>query len=473
MPAITGNQLNGSGLTLANQAEITAYLTTNYQAIYGPQINLGPNTQDGEMLAIYVQSTLDEYDIFATLYACRDINQAVGTQLDTLIYWIQRLGGTYSQYLITITVSQALTLYGQDQTTQPVFTIADASGNQYQLVSTHSFSGAGTVAGFVFEAVDPGAVESGATSITVPVTNVLGVTSFTNPSGTPSVLGINAETDAAFRLRALASVAIPSQGFFNGLYAGLSNIPGESKIILCENYLQSTSPNAATSVPGIPGNCIWVIAQGVASPATIAQTIYNQRSLGCNMKGAQSYNITQADGSTFTVYWDNVVEENIFIKFTATSINGTTPPQLAAILAGLPALLQPVIGATMNVNQVQAAVQQIDPNTLVTSAGLSTTSGGSYTNTLSPTAANYQFQVLSANIIITPMILNPLTSTVAHSTGTVNFQALGGYGTITYSISTNNSGGSIDSSTGVYTAGATHPATDSLSNTATATVTVT
>lgn len=370
MPAITGNQLNGSGLTLANQAEITAYLTTNYQAIYGPQINLGPNTQDGEMLAIYVQSTLDEYDIFATLYACRDINQAVGTQLDTLIYWIQRLGGTYSQYLITITVSQALTLYGQDQTTQPVFTIADASGNQYQLVSTHSFSGAGTVAGFVFEAVDPGAVESGATSITVPVTNVLGVTSFTNPSGTPSVLGINAETDAAFRLRALASVAIPSQGFFNGLYAGLSNIPGESKIILCENYLQSTSPNAATSVPGIPGNCIWVIAQGVASPATIAQTIYNQRSLGCNMKGAQSYNITQADGSTFTVYWDNVVEENIFIKFTATSINGTTPPQLAAILAGLPALLQPVIGATMNVNQVQAAVQQIDPNTLVTSAGL-------------------------------------------------------------------------------------------------------
>ena len=110
MPAITGNQLNGSGLTLANQAEITAYLTTNYQAIYGPQINLGPNTQDGEMLAIYVQSTLDEYDIFATFYACRDINQAVGTQLSTLIYWIQRLGGTYSQYLITITVSQALTL---------------------------------------------------------------------------------------------------------------------------------------------------------------------------------------------------------------------------------------------------------------------------------------------------------------------------------------------------------------------------
>ncbi len=161
---------------------------------------------------------------------------------------------------------------------------------------------------------------------------------------------MNAETDAAFRLRALSSTAIPSQGFFNGLYSALKNNPGDSTAILYENYLDTTSPNDATPVPGIPPHCIWVIVQGTALPATIAQAIYSQRSLGCNMKGAQTYNIIQADGSAFTVQWDNVVAENVFIKFTATSIDGINAPKIAAIVAGLPALIQNSIGATMNIN---------------------------------------------------------------------------------------------------------------------------
>jgi hypothetical protein len=76
------------------------------------------------------------------------------------------------------------------------------------------------------------------------------------------------------------------------------------------------------------------------------------------------------------------------------------------------------------------------------------------------------------------MILSPVTSTIA-PTLTQTFTALGGYGTLVYSISVNNSGGSINSSSGLYTAGSTPNVTDtilvtdSLSNTATAVVNVT
>ncbi len=59
------------------------------------------------------------------------------------------------------------------------------------------------------------------------------------------------------------------------------------------------------------------------------------------------------------------------------------------------------------------------------------------------------------------MILTPVSSTVAHSTSAaLTFVGLGGYGTLTYSISVNNSGGSINGSTGVYNSGASHPVTE-------------
>jgi len=469
------NKIDGTGLTTATTAENVAFLTIAYQQIYGPNIDLSSSSQDGQMLQIFVQVTVDVEDILAGVYSARDINQAVGTQLDTLVYWIQRLGGTFTIQPVAITTNKALTLFGLDQTTQPVYTVSDGSGNEWQLINTQVIVGAGTNT-FNFQSLNPGAISSAQNTITVAVTVVQGVTVINNPS-TYSTLGVNAETDAAFRLRALASTSIASQGFFNSLYATLSNTPNETKTIVIENYGDTVSPNSTCSAVGVPAHGIWVITQGSALPATIAQEIYAQRSLGCNMKGAQTYQITQADGSIFVVQWDVVIEENVYIQFTATSIDGIHPPNIAQILAQLPVLLQPQIGAVMNINQVQAAVNMIDPNTLVTNCGLATSGGGPFTSTVTPTALNYQFVVQSANIVITPMVMLPQTAIVV-PLSTTQFTAYGGTQTgYVYSILVNNSGGSINSSTGVYTAGST-PGTDtvkcvdSASNSVTSSVTV-
>lgn len=470
------NKLDKDGLTIATTQENVAFLTIAYEQIYGPDIDLTSSSQDGQMLEIFVQVTVDVETIVQNAYSARDINQAIGDQLDTLIYWIQRLGGTFTIQPVSITTTQALTLFGLDQTTQPVYTVADGSGNEYQLLTTQVIGSAG-VNSFSFQSALPGNISSAQNTITVPVVNVLGVSAINNPNSY-TVLGINEETDAAFRLRGLASTSIPAQGFFDSLFSTLSNTPNETKTILIENYGGTTSPNATCSVPGVPPHCIWVITQGNALPATIAQEIYAQRTEGCNMKGVQTWPITQKDGSIFVVQWDVVEEETFYTQFTATSIDGINPPKIAAIIAQLPALVQPQIGAVININQIQAAVTEIDPNTLVTGCGLSTSSMGPFTNTLAPTAANYQFDLQPANIFITPMILLPQVSTVAPSS-TTQFTGYGGTQTgYTYSILVNNSSGSINSGTGVYTAG-TNPGTDtvkvvdSASNSATALITVT
>jgi hypothetical protein len=466
------NSIGPTGITITTQTEQVTNLTAALQSIYGASINLASNTPDGQLMNDFIQAVIDLANLLLQINNMFDPDNAVGVILDqrVAINGIQRQAGTYTVTNVTITVSQALNLYGLNQSTQPIFTVADNAGNQWRLQTTQNFSGPGTYV-FSFQAANPGAVLTTINTITVPVSIVLGVTSINNPT-TYTTLGINEETDAALKIRRQQSVSLASQGYLSGLLAALQNINGITSAFVYENT--SASPNS----DGVPGHSIWVIVAGTAPASAIANAIYTKRNAGCGMFGGTSYVITQVDGSSFIVYWDTVVPQTLFTTFTATSINGINPPNIAAILSQLPTLFAPGVFGEVNINQLATLVQQIDPNTLVTSAGFGLSATGPFSQTLSPSSKKNQFTVQASNIIITPMLLSPPSATVVHLT-TQQFAGLGGYGTLTYSLSVNNSGGSINSSTGLYTAGATPGGTDtvrvvdSLGNSATALVTVT
>lgn len=465
------NQIDASGLQTATRAELLATYTAALEVIYGVDINLDSDSPDGQEINIFIQAVLDLEDILQQTNNQFDPDNAVGVILDqrVAINGIQRQAGTFSVTPITLVISQSTTLFGLDQTDVAVYTVADNAGTQWQLQTTQNFASPGT---FVvnFQAANPGQVLSQANTITVPVTIVLGVASVNNPSP-QTIEGINEETDAALKIRRQQSVSLASQGYLAGLLAALKNINGMVSAFVFENLSSSTNGD------GVPGHSIWVIVSGTASASDIAQAIYTKRNAGCGMFGATSFTITQVDGSSFNVFWDTVVSEPLFIKFTATSLDGVNAPNIAAIVSNLPTIFKPGVNQEVNINELATLVQQIDPNTLVTNAGFSVSSGGTYTNTLSTAAKNNQFVVSSPDVIVLPMILSPATSTVLHGT-TRQFTGLGGFGTLTYSIFVNNSGGSINTSSGLYTAGAT-PSTDtvkvvdSIGNSATAIVTVT
>ena len=223
----------------------------------------------------------------------------------------------------------------------------------------------------------PGAVVTVPNTITTQVTVVLGVTSVNNPTAA-SVTGVTAESDQNLRVRRQASTAISSQGYFDALYAALNNINGVQANIY-EN-------DTGFTVDTVPEHSIWVIVGGSGSPAAIANAIYTKRNAGCGMKGSQSYAVTQADGSTFTVYWDDLIPENVFISLALQSINGTTPPNIAGILTYLDDNLTPNVNTEINITGIGTLVQDADPNSLVAAAGIS--NGQSQTAALSGVAAS-------------------------------------------------------------------------------------
>lgn len=466
------NQITADGLEVKTYAELLAEFIENFKTIYGADINLSSDTPDGQIMNIFLQTVLDYQDLLVQVNAMFDPDQAVGSILDArcAINGIQRQAGTYTRTNITIVTTQALNLYGLDQEDQPIFTVADNAGNQFELLESISIGAAGSNV-LAFRAKAVGAVLTVPNTITVPVSIVLGVSTINNPT-TYTSLGINEETDAQFKIRRQKSVSLASQGYLAGLLASLLNISGVTSAFVYENVTGSTDGD------GVPGHSIWVIVSGVYSAAAVANAIYTKRNAGCGMKGDITFNVGQPDGSVFTVRWDDVEDEALFIKFTATSLDGVNPPDIAAIRAGLPASYVPDVYAQVNINELSEKVQDLDSNTLVTAAGFCDTAAGSYTNTDTPSAKNKQFRFTEAKVIILPMILNPPTSTVVHAES-ATFAGLGGYGALVYSIQTNNSGGTIDAGTGEYTAGPTSPVTDtirvtdSLGNYAEATVSVT
>ena len=361
------NAIGANGLTIATKSELTTTFNTAAEQIYGSDINLDPDSPDGQMIGIFLQAVLDALDLIQSVNASFDPDQAVGAILDqrVAINGIQRQAGTFTVTNITVVVSAAITLYGLDQTAQPVYTIADNAGTQWQLQTTQLISGSGTYI-YAFQAATPGAVLSVQNTITVPVTIVIGVTSVNNPTSY-TTLGIVEESDAALKIRRQKSVALASQGYLAGLYAALLNISGVTYAYVEENNTGSTNAD------GVTGHSIWVIVAGSGLSSAIANAIYTKRNAGCGMVGAQTYNVTQLDGSVFTISWDIVTQINLFMTYTLAPL-GTTPPNAAAIIAtaGLPTTLAPTVYGQVNINELSTLVQEIDANTMVTSAGFTT-----------------------------------------------------------------------------------------------------
>lgn len=273
------NSLTAAGLTIQQQPDIVAELTTGYTSIYGADINLGPNTPDGQMMNIYATALEDNLELLQSVYNMFNPINAYGVQLDNLaqLLGLIRQAGSYTQAQVLVTVSQAVTLPGQDvlvaNPAATVFTVSDQAGNLYQLLTSHTFSGAGS-ATLTFVAVDIGQILTAANTITTITTPLLGVTSVNNPSTASDIIGTNEETDSAFRVRMAQSFQMAAYGPADALRATLLNVPGVADAFVPDN-------DTGGIIEGVFANGIMTIVnQGAVADATIAQVIYSKKGAG-------------------------------------------------------------------------------------------------------------------------------------------------------------------------------------------------
>ena len=438
------NLLDGNGLQVYTRDELLTKFETELKAIYGNDINLDPDSPDAQMINIFIQVVLDNLDLVKQVYNSFNPDTAIGSILDqrVAINGIQRQGGTFSKTDITIVTTQPLTLYGLDQSVEDIYTVQDSEGTQWQLLETVSVSTGTHV--LEFQAAIEGQVLTTPNTITQPVTIILGVDSINNPT-VQSLIGEDIESDNELKLRRQKSVSLASQGYLTSLVAALENISGVQSAIVYENN------SGATDADGIPSHSIWVIVAGNYDNEDIATAIYQKRNAGCGMKGDETFTITQIDGSPFVIRWDEVDIIPVFVEINLSSIDSSLI-DYDSIREGIPVQYIPDVYETLNTNKLAGLVLGFDSNALITTSGFSETVGGTYTQTLQPSTKDKQYQITESNVILLPIQLLPLAQTIGTEIE-IQFSAKGGYGTYTYSLEVDNSGASLNTSTGLYESG--------------------
>jgi hypothetical protein len=364
---------------------------SGFYQIYGPTINVASNSPDGQIINIFALSKIDMENFGVAIYDSFDPDQAIGVSLDNVAQYcgINRQTGSYTQVVIQVVTNTTLNLNGLDLVYGSTpYTIQDGNGNQYNLITSASLiNGTNNLN---FQAVSIGVVQAAANTITTPVTIVSGVVSVNN-SSVPYQVGTNEETDANFRLRRQASTSYPAQGALNGLYAGLLNLSG----MVSANVYENTTSGI---VNGIPANGIWVVVNG-STPAAIANVIYNRRNLGVPMKGSQTYVVTQANGSTITMQWDNAVSQNLYIYGYVHSLTGASV-NVTAIIAYIVANWGFKIYQTADISSLDVIINAAQSGIVASGLGLSLTGAYFYSNVTPSSQQNY-FTLTSGNISLT------------------------------------------------------------------------
>lgn len=386
------NYLDQTGLHTQTLAQITTELTTALQGIYGAGINVSANSPDGQIIGILSQAKYDMLDTVIQVNNGMSPERAEGRVLDQRCAYngVIRQGATFTIVPVTVTTDRVITLAGLDTFPNSPFTVSDLSGNTFQLRATTTTAiGANVLS---FQAATAGAMLTTLNSITTIVSITLGVLSVNNPSANTQE-GVDEETDVQLRQRRQASVANASTGFLDGLTGALRSLDGVTDAIVYENTTGTIDGNTT------PGHSIWVIVDG-GTDADIADAIYRKRNAGCGMKGSETVDIIQVNGTSFPVNFDRANALPLYISLGIKSIDPNHVPDGTFLEEGLAAALSYRIHESADWTVITSLIKTLDPLAVVVSGGVSLTNGSYSQNPLPPTTVQDRFEVDATYITI-------------------------------------------------------------------------
>jgi len=266
--------IDATGLHLPDFAVVLNYFITGYQSIYGADVYLGNDSQDGQLMSLFATAVDDLNSAIEAAYNSYSpaTGQGVGLSQTVKINGIKRDIPTFS----------TVDLLCVGQVGRPLINCyaTDSNGIQWNIPSPSYFGIDGTVT-VTATCATQGAIGALAGDIDQIGTPTLGWQSVTNPS-TPSI-GQPVETDAALRQRQSHSTMIPSETVLDGIIGAVEALPG---VVRCHAYENDTDAPVAfnsASVPFPPHSITFLIDGG--DDNQIAATIGTKKPPGTYTNG--------------------------------------------------------------------------------------------------------------------------------------------------------------------------------------------
>lgn len=292
-------QLTSQGFTRTRLDERLTALQEAMRAIFGPTLNLDPDTMDGQALGIYAESISNLDQLAEDVYHSFNPQSATGVALSRLVQLngIRRIEGTYS----TVT----LRCVGSQGTVIPAGSLVKSTATNATFETTEEvvIPASGEIDVAARSAVK-GALLAPAGTLTKIDTPIFGWQTATNLLD--AAPGRNEETDEQLRLRRRASTSTPGQAIVDAMYGALTNIPEVRQAKVYENSTDTTDGN------GLPPHSIYCIVEGGAD-ADILNTIWLKKTAGTTTYGTTSGSVNDSMGNPHTLKFSRPTSVNAYV----------------------------------------------------------------------------------------------------------------------------------------------------------------
>ena len=289
-----------AGISSPGYADILSSLQASYRIIHGADVYLGPDTQDGQQLAIFARAQFDTNQALISVYNSFSPQFAQGAGLSSVvkINGIARLVASNSQV--------DLLIGGTVGTVIADGRAVDAVGNSWNLPASVTIPPAASILVTATCSV-AGAIAAAVGTISTIGTPTFGWSTVTNPSA--ASLGAPVESDATLRRRQSLSVSLPALTVLASTVAAVQAITGVTEVVAYENDTNSADAN------GLPPHSIAIVVVG-GDASAIARAIMVKKTPGCLTYGTTVVPVVDSVGITHNIAF--FVPTNVAISVAIT-----------------------------------------------------------------------------------------------------------------------------------------------------------
>ena len=274
--------IDSAGYHYADYPTFLAWVQSWFQFIFGPDIYLGADSQDGQFAATIAQAFYDMASAGAQTYASFSPATAQGVGLSRVV----KINGLSREIPTNSTVQ--LVIVGTTGTTLTNAIAIDTLQQKWSIPSPTVIPISGTIT-VTAVAVNQGAINALADTITGIFTPTNGWQTVNNPSA--ATAGAPVEGDATLRVRQANSTSLPAQTVFDATLAAVGNVAG------VQNSYGYENPTGSADANGLPAHSIAIVVVGGDENA-IADAIQVKKT-----PGTQTY--ATGSGATSIVVYDS------------------------------------------------------------------------------------------------------------------------------------------------------------------------
>ena len=318
-----GAYIDRDGIHLPDYATTLTALQAKIKAIFGEDLYLEPDSQEGQLVAIFALAQQDVYNLLAAVYNAYSPRTAQGVGLSRMVVinGIRRQAASYSTALVVCVGTAGTIISGG--------IVEDTAGQKWDLPATVTIPTTGEIT-VTATAQDIGDVRAAASEINKIATPCRGWQSVSNPqAATP---GAAVETDATLRARQAVSTALPSLTVFEGTLGAIGNLDGVSRWRGYENDTNAADAN------GLPPHSICLVVEGGDSDA-IAEAVALKKTPGCYTLGDVEVMTRDAKGLPNVIRFYRPTAVRVRLRVTLSPLSGYLSTTGTAIKANLAAYI--------------------------------------------------------------------------------------------------------------------------------------